>query len=230
MDFDYKNCKYCKEDGICSNENCLYDGYDCKEFVSFCHCREEKYVSELNPESDIYGKEQAKEGIQYEERVSCCGDVVKVAIEGVGKEAEVVTNENGGKQSKSPMAAHLIPPEFLGEIFGLNETIKHVAKFMQKKDNLELIFAIRSIEANSVQIAVRIAKILQEGAEKYEVNNWRLIPQEEHINHALIHLFAAKLGDTQDNHIDHALCRLMMAYATQTSKGFSYTEYIKKVS
>ena len=34
-------------------------------------------------------------------------------IEGVGKDAEIVTNEKGGKQSKAPMAMHLIDPQFL---------------------------------------------------------------------------------------------------------------------
>ena len=73
-----------------------------------------------------------------------------------------------------------------------------------------------------------IAKVLKEGAEKYEPNNWRLIPEEEHINHALIHLLAAALGDTQDDHIEHALCRIMMSIAVIPSKGFSYTQYVIK--
>ena len=57
--------------------------------------------------------------------------------------------------------------------------------------------------------------------------NWRLIPQEEHINHALIHYYAAMVGDTQDEHIQHCMCRLMMAYATEKSKNFDYSRYIK---
>ena len=40
-----------------------------------------------------------------------------VMIEGVGKDAEIVTNEKGGKQSKAPMAMHLI--SHLGEIWHL---------------------------------------------------------------------------------------------------------------
>ena len=35
-------------------------------------------------------------------------------FEGMGVDAEMVTNENGGKQSKSPAALHLIDPLFLG--------------------------------------------------------------------------------------------------------------------
>ena len=74
-----------------------------------------------------------------------------------------------------------------------------------------------------------IAKVLQYGADRYAPNNWRLIPQEEHINHALIHIVAHLAGDTQDEHIDHALCRLMMAYATDKSAGFAYGAYIDEI-
>ena len=53
-----------------------------------------------------------------------------------------------------------------------------------------------------------------------------MIPQEEHINHALIHIIAHLAGDTQDEHIDHALCRLMMAYATKKSDDFDYGTFV----
>ena len=162
-------------------------------------------------------------------------DEAGVVIEGVGKDAEIVVNENGGKQSKSPMAAHLIPPELLETLFTLEKTdiancISEIGSAMVDSDNIQYFLkrALNAIEPNKYQQLTRVAKVMQEGAEKYEPNNWRLIPQEEHINHALIHLFAAALGDTQDNHIDHALTRIMMAYATKPSEGFSYTEYIKK--
>ena len=39
---------------------------------------------------------------------------VKV-IDGVGEDAEIITNAAGGKQSKSPMAMHLVDPRFLTE-------------------------------------------------------------------------------------------------------------------
>ena len=71
---------------------------------------------------------------------------------------------------------------------------------------------------------IEIGKILQIGAEKYTPNNWRLIPQEDHLNHALIHYIAYLAGDTQDNHLQHCMCRLMMAYATECTKGFHYTQ------
>lgn len=154
----------------------------------------------------------------------------KVVIEGVGKDAEVVTNANGGKQSKSPMAMHLIDPMFLRNKFLCQDDITskvicNIADFMITQVLFYLSNAINLLEPIKYKQLIRISKVLQEGAEHYAPNNWRLIPQEEHINHALIHLLAAEMGDTQDNHIDHALCRLMMAYATECSPNFSYTEY-----
>lgn len=62
-----------------------------------------------------------------------------------------------------------------------------------------------------------LAKVLKIGAEKYEPNNWRKISCNDHINHALQHIFGHMAGDTQDDHLEHAFCRLMMAVATKES-------------
>ena len=161
------------------------------------------------------------------------------AIDGVGKDAEIITNEQGGKQSKSPMALHLVDPQFLKDWAGFlnfNEydlnniptAILQVAMFMETLDKTNIFRAITTIEKDLTKTLIRIAKVLQYGADRYEPNNWRLIPQESHINHALIHLVAHLMGDTQDDHLDHALCRLMMAYATEKSEGFDYNKYIPK--
>ena len=154
---------------------------------------------------------------------------VNVAIEGVGKDAPIEVNANGGKQSKSPMSMHLVDPEFLIHFFcGGNDTasliITSIAQFMQTGNSKFLYNAIKE-EQDYLDNIITIAKVLQEGARTYTPNNWRLIPQEEHINHALIHCIARLKGDTQDNHLAHALCRVMMAIATKPSEGFSYTEY-----
>lgn len=101
---------------------------------------------------------------------------------------------------------------------------------MRDGNTMFLDNAIIDLSEDYTQAVVRIAKVLQYGADRYEPNNWRLIPEEEHINHALIHIIAHLMGDTQDNHIDHALCRLMMAYSTKKSEDFDYSNYVKKSS
>lgn len=181
-------------------------------------------------------------------------DDLKTKLEGVGRDAEIVTNSKGGKQSKSPMAMHLIDPNYLidfarnkaeeleyedeGEstcVDGENvdayrcyRAIEFIGDFMLLDDKIFLQYAMDEINYEELQQIVSIAKVLQYGASRYEANNWRLIPQEEHINHALIHIVAHLMGDRQDEHLDHALCRLMMAYATEKSEGFEYGEYVKK--
>lgn len=56
-----------------------------------------------------------------------------------------------------------------------------------------------------------VAEVLAEGAAKYCANNWHKIAVEDHLNHALAHIFADRAGDTQDAHLEHAACRLLMA-------------------
>lgn len=176
---------------------------------------------------------------------------VKV-IDGVGEDAEIVTNAAGGKQSKSPMAMHLVDPTYLEEMFkdlaereeycdegdstcvrvesidrhSCCRAIEHIASYMRGGIDFDLTLAMDTLCDDELLQATRIAKVLQYGADRYEPNNWRLIPEEEHINHALIHLVAHLMGDTQDEHIDHALCRLMMAKATKKSDKFAYGAYV----
>lgn len=59
----------------------------------------------------------------------------------------------------------------------------------------------------------KLAEVLQYGATKYERDNWRKIPAEEHLNHAFIHAFAWMTGDKQDDHAGHFFCRAMMFLA-----------------
>lgn len=174
-------------------------------------------------------------------------------LEGVGPDAEIVTNSSGGKQSKAPMAMHLVDPSFLlnwasdmAESYEFVDeskstvvdpsdidqhscylAIKYIAMYMLSPDSWCLKYAMEYLEGHAIKRVTAMAKVLKYGADRYEPNNWRLIPQEDHINHALIHIIAHLMDDTQDDHIDHALCRLMMAFATTQSEGFSYTSYIK---
>lgn len=150
-------------------------------------------------------------------------------IDGVGKDAKIVENDKGGKQSDSPMAMHLLDPYWLREATPCNDlsgVYHNITGFMENGDKDYIQFAMDVIEPSREQQMIRIAKVLKEGASKYKANNWRLIPEEEHLNHAMIHIMAAHLEDTQDNHLDHALCRLMMVYATERSYDFDYNSYL----
>lgn len=160
-------------------------------------------------------------------------------IEGVGKDAPTVENARGGRQSSTQYACHLLDPNFLrameerllpGSYAG---PLTHIANFMITGDREHLVSATLCkdlMEGKNPIISnlFTITKVLKQGAEKYEANNWRLIPQEDHLNHAVIHYLAYLAGDEQDDHYDHYLCRMMMSYATEPTLGFSYTEYIPK--
>lgn len=58
-----------------------------------------------------------------------------------------------------------------------------------------------------------MTEVLAKGAEKYGKDNWRKIGVDDHINHALAHLYAFLAGDTSDDHLTNALCRAMFARA-----------------
>lgn len=247
-----KHCRY-NEEGKCNNPNSIFKGWNSSDFCSICQAGDEYKPSECRW---TYGEGEC--GMAMPDSVLRCEGICdsfelckmnvlkeenmedkKVVIEGIGKDAEIVTNAKGGKQSKSPMAMHLVDPEFLQAMlqvfdFGITHNIQmainHITSFMLYKDEQYLLDTLSYLSDSYPQALITIAKVLQEGAERYEANNWRLIPQEEHINHALIHLMGALMGDTQDNHIEHALTRIMMAYATEVSDGFSYTQYVKKAA
>lgn len=76
-----------------------------------------------------------------------------------------------------------------------------------------------------------LARVLKLGAEKYTPNNWRLIDEMSHVNHALEHLFRYladqpspglldefALEPPEEDHLAHAFCRLMMAVAQREHK------------
>lgn len=57
----------------------------------------------------------------------------------------------------------------------------------------------------------RVAQTLHEGAEKYGEYNWQTINLDDHINHAIAHVYAYLSGDDSEDHLTHAICRLMFA-------------------
>ncbi len=56
-----------------------------------------------------------------------------------------------------------------------------------------------------------VAGVLHEGSVKYGDGNWKGIPVDSHLNHALIHIFVYLAGDRSDDHLEHAACRALMA-------------------
>lgn len=58
-----------------------------------------------------------------------------------------------------------------------------------------------------------MAKVQAEGDAKYGKDNWRRIPEQEHLNHALTHIALHQAGDTSEAHLAHALTRVHMAMA-----------------
>jgi len=99
-------------------------------------------------------------------------------VMGVGKDAPIITNKSGGKQSAVNYRFDLIDTDAIFEL----------------------------------------TKILSEGANKYGEWNWKKINRQDHINHALIHLYAYMAGDTQDDHLGHAFCRIMFALGTEDNQ------------
>jgi hypothetical protein len=61
------------------------------------------------------------------------------------------------------------------------------------------------------EVLVKLAQTSKQGATKYGLDNWRDIPQSDHINHALTHVFMHLTGDTSEAHLLHATCRLIFA-------------------
>lgn len=59
--------------------------------------------------------------------------------------------------------------------------------------------------------AIAVSRVIGEGLEKYGKDNWRGIPNDDHVHKALIHLVSYYSGDRSDDHIEHAACRLLMA-------------------
>lgn len=57
----------------------------------------------------------------------------------------------------------------------------------------------------------RLAQVMARGAQSHGDNNWRRITVDDHLNHALAHIYGYLAGDGTDDHLGHALTRLHMA-------------------
>ena len=144
-----------------------------------------------------------------------------IKFENGGDDAPIVENSSGGKQSVPIGDFTLLPTYFakqyvyeaarkqrlepIGRVYG------KLVDFLEDPDVGLLYDAIDYLSNEPLTI---IAKVLEEGLKKYPKNNWLLISYEDHINHALCHLYMLIKGDEQDNHLSHALTRIAMAYET----------------
>jgi 5'-nucleotidase len=71
------------------------------------------------------------------------------------------------------------------------------------------------------QVLFRLAYVVAEGAEDHGLWNWRKIPIDDNLNHALAHILAYLAGDAQDDHLGHAFCRLHFALSLDITPGYS---------
>ena len=62
----------------------------------------------------------------------------------------------------------------------------------------------------------QVARVLHNGYHKYGKDNWRLIEADEHLNHALNHIYLYLAGNVSEDHIAHATTRLLMALELHT--------------
>lgn len=142
----------------------------------------------------------------------------------VGPNAPIVENELGGKQSKPVGAFHLIDPVFMYGLFSdYWELAVPVLDYINgdiDKDDMAARLIWDKENKQKRDILLMIARTMEYGIGRYKLNNWRLIPEEDHLNHALTHLFMAEIGNTDDDHIAHFYTRIMMSYATKPSKEF----------
>lgn len=56
-----------------------------------------------------------------------------------------------------------------------------------------------------------VASVLHSGAQKYGVDNWKLIHVDDHLNHVVNHIFLYLAGNEMEHHLSHAATRMMMA-------------------
>ena len=57
-----------------------------------------------------------------------------------------------------------------------------------------------------------VAEAMAKGAARYGDDNWRGLPKEEMVNHAIRHLVLWMAGDRSEPHAAHAACNCLMLY------------------
>jgi hypothetical protein len=57
----------------------------------------------------------------------------------------------------------------------------------------------------------QVARIMYNGSMKYSDDNWKKIPCNDHLNHAVHHVFLHLAGNRMEDHLAHAATRMLMA-------------------
>lgn len=70
---------------------------------------------------------------------------------------------------------------------------------------------------------LEIGKTMKLGADRYGRDNWRQVPVEDHLDHAMWHLLRYLSGDHGgdggEDHLGHAMTRLVMAWEKDRTNG-----------
>ena len=144
-----------------------------------------------------------------------------IKFENGGDDAPIVENSSGGKQSV-PIGDFTLLPTYFAKQYVYEAARKQrlepigraYGKLVDFIEDLDIDLLDEAINHLSDEPLTAIARVMEEGLKKYPKDNWLLIPYEDHINHALCHLYMFLKGDIQDRHLDHALTRIAMAYET----------------
>lgn len=71
-----------------------------------------------------------------------------------------------------------------------------------------------------------LAQCLGYGARRYGVGNWRQIPIEDNLGHALNHINEFRLGDQSEPHLVNAIARLTFALSQAVESGDQAADYV----
>jgi len=58
---------------------------------------------------------------------------------------------------------------------------------------------------------IEVGRVMLQGEVSHGKDNWRFIPLDEHLDHALLHIMEYLSGGTDEDHLSHAATRLLMA-------------------